>query len=316
MNRNLSHRLMLFVMLLICSMSSGAVDAQSQQDSKPAKSDAKPKLRVLLIDGQNNHSIWPKTSEMMRKFLLETELFSVELARTAPKGTDENFKPKFADFDVVLSNYNGDNWPVETQKSLESFIENGGGMVVVHAADNAFPEWQAWNQMIGLGGWGGRNAQSGPYVYFDDQNKIVHNTDEGAGGSHGSQHEFSIVTRDADHPIMKDFPEKWLHTKDELYDRLRGPAKNMKVLATAFSSKDQGGTGRNEPMVMAVEFGKGRVVHTTLGHADYSQECVGFITLLQRGAEWAAIGKVTQALPKDFPTADAISARAYTDEKK
>ncbi len=270
----------------------------------------------MLIDGQNNHSIWPKTSEMMRKYLLETDLFDVELARTAPKGTDVNFKPKFTDFDAVLSNYNGDNWPAETQKGLESFIENGGGLVVVHAADNAFPDWQAWNQMIGLGGWGGRNAQSGPYIYFDDQDKIVRNTDDGAGGSHGSEHEFAVVTRDKDHPIMKNFPDKWLHTNDELYDRLRGPAKNMLVLATAYSSSEKGGTGRNEPMVMAVEFGKGRVFHTTLGHADYSQECVGFITLLQRGTEWAATGKVTQAIPKDFPTAEATSIRAYGEEKK
>ena len=41
--------------------------------------------------------------------------------------------------------------------------------------------------------------------------------------------------------------------------------------------------------------------HTVLGHADYSMNCVGFITTLQRGAEWAATGKVTIPVPKIFP---------------
>jgi hypothetical protein len=39
-------------------------------------------------------------------------------------------------------------------------------------------------------------------------------------------------------------------------------------------------------------------------------ECVGFITTLQRGTEWAATGKVTLTdVPEDFPTADKVSVR-------
>jgi hypothetical protein len=40
-----------------------------------------------------------------------------------------------------------------------------------------------------------------------------------------------------------------------------------------------------------------------------SQLCVGFITTLQRGAEWAASGKVTQKIPSDFPDVDEVSKR-------
>jgi hypothetical protein len=34
------------------------------------------------------------------------------------------------------------------------------------------------------------------------------------------------------------------------------------------------------------------------------------MTTFQRGTEWAATGKVTQKVPKDFPTADTVSYRA------
>ena len=164
--------------------------------------------------------------------------------------------------------------------------------------------------MIGIGGWEGRNEKSGPYLYFvETKGKIVKDTIKGVGGSHGNQHEFIVKTRDANHPIMKGLPAEWLHQKDELYDRLRGPAENVDVLATAYSPVEQRGSGRNEPMLMTLRYGKGRIFHTTLGHENYSQKCVGFITTLQRGTEWVATGKVTQAVPKDFPTATKGSAR-------
>src|SRR5690606_5323718 len=101
-----------------------------------------------------------------------------------------------------------------------------------------------------------------------------------------------------------------MHAKDELYDKLRGPGENMTILATAYSDPKTGGSGRHEPMIFTIDYGQGRVFHTPMGHDTEAMECVGFMTTLQRGTEWAATGEVTQEeLPEDFPTADEPRSR-------
>jgi type 1 glutamine amidotransferase len=266
-------------------------------------------IKVLIVDGRNNHN-WKATTPLLKAYLEETKLFKVDVA-TAGKDAS-TFHPKFSDYQVVVSNYNttrpADDWSKETKKDFVDFVKNGGGLVVVHAADNAFPNWIEYNEMIGVGGWGGRNEKSGPYVRVRD-GKVVHDTSKGRGGSHGLRHPFLVTTFDAKHPITAGLPARWLHAQDELYDRLRGPAKNLTVLAYAYSDKGRFGTGENEPMLMTIRYGKGRVFHTTLGHDVTAMKCVGFITTYQRGVEWAATGKVTQKVPADFPTASKESSR-------
>ena len=58
---------------------------------------------------------------------------------------------------------------------------------------------------------------------------------------------------------------------------------------------------------MVISYGKGRVFHTPMGHADYSMKCIGFQEVLRRGTEWAATGQVTSGLPLDFPTEEKVS---------
>lgn len=267
----------------------------------------KKRLKALIVDGQNNHRNWPETTPIMKAQLEETGRFIVDVATTPAKGEPMvGFRPNFAAYDVVISNYNGAAWPKSTQQDFEKYIHGGGGFVSVHAADNAFSEWPAYNEMIGLGGWGNRTEKDGPYVYIDDAGEIIRDETTGKGGNHGKQHAFVVKTRDTEHPITKGMPTEWLHANDELYDMLRGPAKNMHILATAYADPAQGGTGRHEPMLMTVHYGLGRIFHTTLGHANESQRCIGFKTSFQRAAEWVATGAVTQPIPKEMPTADKV----------
>ncbi len=305
--------------------------------SAPAAGAAGQPLKALIVDGQNNHADWPKVSFMVKSYLEASGLFTVDMARTkytwqgekwladyslpgfeteaTPKAkADPDFRPQFANYDVVINNFgfNAAPWPQETQQDFVAYMQNGGGLVVIHAADNSFGDWDEYNQMIGVGGWGGRDEKSGPFVYLNGEGEVVRDESAGKAGQHGPQHPFAVEVRDTSHPITKDMPVTWMHAQDELYEKLRGPAAHMRILATSQASPEFKGTGHHVPMLMVIEYGKGRVFHTPLGHADYSCECVGFITLVQRGAEWAATGKVTQPLPADFPTADATSSRSFS----
>lgn len=313
-------------LLLILTIVLSSISAQSQ-------------LKALIIDGQNNHHVWPKSTIMMKQYLEETKIFKVDIQRTEytwkaereeaylamagvgktkdlkePK-MDLNFAPQFNNYDVVISNFGwkAADWPQETKKALEEYLNNGGGFVSIHAADNSFPKWEEYNKMIGIGGWGGRTEKDGPYIYYTNDSKLVRDDSEGKGGSHGPQHEIPITVRVMDHPITKGMPAHWMTTKDECYAKLRGPAENMTVLATGKDTSGNAPTDRHEPMLMVIDYGKGRVFHSTLGHDEYSIEGVGFIISFLRGVEWAATGKVTVPIPKDFPTENNPTSREFLD---
>lgn len=294
-------------------------------------------MKALIVDGQNNHAVWPKSTVMMKTYLEKTGMFSVDVARVRylwkaereqawlglvetgetemvkKPQPDPDFSPDFTQYDLVVSNmgYNAASWPAQTKTNFENWMKQGGAFVVVHAANNSWADWEQFNRMIGLGGWGGRSDKHGPYVYINKDGEIVRDESKGGCGSHGPQNEFVVTIRDKQHPITKGLPDFWMHGKDECYSKLRGPAENLAILATAADTENLKNAGRNEPMLMTINYEKGRVFHTTLGHDTPALECVGFIITFQRGAEWAATGKVTQPIPEDFPTAQKASGRAF-----
>lgn len=274
---------------------------------------AKP-IKTLLITGQNNHH-WQVSHKVLKQILENSGLFSVDFAVSPPEGGDmSNFVVDFAPYQLVVLDYVGNDWPQQTKERFVSYVEKGGGVVVYHAADNAFPDWKEYSRMTALGGWLGRDEKSGPWVYWQD-GRLIKDFSVGAGGSHGRQHEYVLTARTEKHPIVKGLPSRWKHTTDELYDRMRGPGDIKDLLYTAYSDKETGGSGREEPLMFTVAYGKGRIFHTMLGHVgddaenNPSMQCTGFQVLLLRGSEWAATGKVSQPVPKDFPTATKVSLR-------
>lgn len=275
-----------------------------------AQADEATTLQVLLIDGQNNHD-WERTTEQLVDALKQAEIFEVTVATSPAKENWESWQIDFSQYDVVLNNYFGDEWPKAIGEGLLTFLENGGGMVNVHAANNAFPNWEEFNQITGLL-W--RNPMGGDRLYYDDEGALIRvPRGEGQGAGHGRKHAFKVQVRDPNHPIMNGIPKGWLHAFDELYHGQRGPAKGMRILSSAYSDPETGGSGKHEPMTWVIEHGKGKVVTTVLGHLWKGQKeldalkCVGFRTILTRSLQFAAGKPVTIAVPDNFPTAEKVS---------
>jgi hypothetical protein len=269
-------------------------------------------IPVMLLDGESAGAYhkWALITPVLKKQLEETGLFRVDVVTAPPAGGDyHSFHPDFRKYSVVVWNYDApdERWPADLKASFEQYIREGGGLVSVHAADNAFPNWTAFNEMISLGGWRARTEQQGPYWYYKD-GKLTPDPAPGPAGSHGRRTPYRVTVR-ASHAITNGLPSQWMHQGDELYAHLRGPGKKMTVLATAFSEPSNSGSGHDEPVLMAIPYGRGRVFHTTMGHDINALSSVDFVVTFQRGTQWAATGEVTQKVPANFPTANAVSYR-------
>jgi type 1 glutamine amidotransferase len=261
-----------FVMALAACGLSVRVQAA---DAARQPEDGRGKIRLLILSGANNHD-WKSTTPVLKKMYEESGRFTVDVTENVPglSGGD------FAKYDALISNYTtfpkvqGHRWPAETEKAFLDYIAAGHGLVVFHAASTAWNDWPEFTDLIGLSWQMGKSA-------------------------HGANHSFVVSIVDHEHPItqgMKDFQ----HLSDELYHR-QLKHTTAKVLATAFSAKAKGGTGQDEPMVVVTEYGKGRVFHNALGHDTKAMRCIAFQTLMLRGAEWSATGKVTIPIPAAWP---------------
>ena len=283
----------------LCLLPSGAFAAQH--------------IHVLILDGESaaRYHNWAAETPILKKELEEVGMFDVDVLTAPPAGGDfSQFHPDWQKYGVVVLNYDApdDRWSADVKDSFERYMKQGGGLVTIHAADNAFPHWQAFNNMIGVGGWRGRDEKAGAHWFYKD-GKLTSDPSPGRAGVHGLRVPYQVVVRDPNHPITKGLPKMWMHQGDELYANLRGPG-TMTVLATAYSDPANHGTGDDEPQLMVSQFGKGRVFHSTFGHDGMALASVDAVVTFQRGVEWAATGKVTQAVPTSFPTANTVSYRA------
>lgn len=275
---------------------------------------ADPPVRVLIIDGVSNHD-WKLTTSLIRGILEPTGLFAVTVA-TAPSTTEspdwDTWRPRFADYDVVIQTYNdlngGPSWPRPVQEAFETFVRNGGGVYVWHGGNNAFTEWPAYNQMLGLG-W--RKKNFGYALSVGDDGSITRiPPDDGPDTGHGARKD-TVVHRRGDHPIHAGLPRAWMTPDIEVYYYARGPAEGVDVLSYGFDPR----TKMNWPLEWTTAFGKGRVYTSTFGHVwagdtqPARMRCAGLHTVVVRALQWLAGRPVTAPIPADFPAADQMVVR-------
>lgn len=264
----------------------------------PSFAAADEPIRTLLLTGHNNHN-WQYTSRVHAETLESTGRFAVTISDDPAKALvakPADGKP----WQLFVIDYNDlqapKRWGDAAERNFTKAVSDGAGVVSVHASDNAFNGWADYERMLGLM-WR-----------------------EGTG--HGKFHTFTVTTVDAADPIMAGLPPSF-ETTDELYHKLvNSQATTPHLLAQAMSTKESGGTGENEPMAFTLQFGKGRIFATPLGHvwngSDSQKTSItntNFRVLLCRGAEWAATGAVTMG--KEWqPTAADASANTLTDAEK
>jgi uncharacterized protein len=254
--------------------------ANMMQAAEPATAAAKPKaakIRILLLSGANNHD-WKTTTPALKKLYEDSGYFTVtttdDVAALRPAD--------FAKYDCIVSNYTtypntkGHRWPAETEKAFLEYVAAGHGFVTFHAGSTTWSDWPAFGDLVGLT-W---------------QTDI---------SLHGAYHSFAVTVTDNKHPITQGM-KSFQHVKDELYHRQLKHATG-KVLATAYSAKNTGGTGEYEPMIVVTKYGKGRVFYNAMGHDVPAMSGIAWQTLMLRGTQWAATGKVTIPIPANWPAA-------------
>jgi uncharacterized protein len=234
---------------------------------------AEPPIPTLVVSGANNHD-WEWTSRNLRQILLTTGKFDVTI--TTDPATALADAAGVAKYKLFVLDYNGPRWGEAAEKNFLAAVSGGAGVAVIHAADNAFPGFAEYEKLVG------------------------HLWREGTG--HGNFHAYDLRITDYTHPITRGLGEIRQHP-DELYHNLVNTQNAAhKTIAVSHSSKESGGSGKDEPMILVGEYGRGRVFHTPLGHVwkgkeetKSSQNDWQFHRVLARGCEWAATGDVADA---------------------
>jgi tetratricopeptide (TPR) repeat protein len=227
-------------------------------------------------------------------------------------GFGNSWWPPFSAYDVVIQNYNdingGPPWPAAVRADFENFVRGGGGVYIFHSGQNAFDDWPAYNEIIGLG-W--RKKDYGSAIAISDSGeRVVYPPGAGRNTSHAPNGDV-VVHLLGRHPIHEGLPAAWKTPHLEVYYDARGPAKNVEILSYARDPR----FGENWPVEWTVAYGKGRAYIATFGHVwrgdvqPESMRCAGVQTMIVRALQWLAVRPVTFPVPADFPTADQKSIR-------
>lgn len=277
-------------------------------------------ISVVIIDGFSNHD-WKQTTDVTKWILEKSGRFKVDV-NTIPMDSIErsSWFPEFENYAVVIQNTNNIDekdlrWPEKAEQNLEKYVADGGGLYILHSANNAFPHWKEYDQMMGLG-WRSKNEG---FAFEIDPKGDVRTYAPGEGKSTGHGERFDALIKILNrHPINRGFPDEWRTVNTEVYNFPRGPAKNITILSYAYDST---ATKKSWPIEWVVAYGKGRVYNSSLGHLWIGEEyppayrCVGYQTTLIRATEWLATGKVNYPVPANFPTGESTSLKPESSFK-
>lgn len=248
-----------------------------------AAAEVKP-LRALILSGRNNHD-WRTTTPFLARCLTESGRFDVRVVEE-PAGMTA---ATLAGYDVLVLDYNGARWGEAAEKAVEAFVRSGKGLVAVHGASYAFG---------GLEVLGDNHRRTGivepPWPEYAKMLGARWTLEPKTG--HGPRRVFAVKFTDREHAITRGLGDSFL-ISDELYRNFTFEP-GIGVLATAFDDAKFSGTGKDEPILWTVRYGSGRVFHTALGHDLSAMREPGFVQTFLRGAEWAAIGQVNEAVKR------------------
>ncbi len=220
---------------------------------------------------------WRITTSFLRKALEDSGGFEVKILEDVREFSGQ----RSADRDVLVLNYNGPRWGQQAEREIENAIRSGKGMIAVHGV--SYGEFFGMEQKGGR--WVGTN-DPGWVAYAE----MLGMTWKPENIGHARRHVFSVKWTEPNHPIARGL-EPSFQADDELYHKM-DLKPTAQVLATAYSDPAMGGTGREEPQIWTVAYGRGRVLHITLGHDVKAMQQPGFVAAFVRGTEWAATGKV------------------------
>ncbi|MBI4580822.1 MAG: PmoA family protein, partial [Planctomycetes bacterium] len=246
-------------------------------------------IRVVILSGQNVHD-WKTTTPLLEKLYNDSKRFKVvDTVNEVAKVTDATFSK----CDVIVSNWTchpemtGGPWTAEGKKAFADAIGGGKGLVQFHAACTACNDWAEFQEISGLTWKWGHTG-------------------------HTAYHTFKVVVRDRSHPITQGLADFWI--TDELYQKMVKLGKSdFHLLADAFAEPQFSGTGQWEPVLITTRLGKGRGVNFLLGHDVHAMRSVAWQTLMLRGTEWAATGRVTIPMPENWPTTAAAAEGVGVD---
>lgn len=227
-------------------------------------------IHALILTGQNNHD-WARSSPYCKDLMEKTGKFKVDITVDPSKTLEDALGLKR--YQLFFVDYNGPMWSDLAKKNFVDAVRNGTGVVILHAANNAFTGWTEYEEICAL-------------LWRQ-------------GTSHGQYHKFDIRITDPNHPITKGLPPVLAQHPDELYHRMVHMHNTpYQTLAVAYSDPATNGTGNDEPVMICKTYGKGRVFHHILGHVWSgggmdSFDSSAFQRTILRGAEWAATGNVT-----------------------